>query len=584
MSVNIGKLNKGGLGSTSFGTNKKTTGLSSQAAKNLSGSSAATKSSVFQFGRAKYSNFVPGKHVSKNMSKYDFSGTRARLNAGVGATSRTAYASHIGNVGTATYNVNNNTSYQKGMVVGQILNGTFGLLNQLGVFGGNNNGSSSLGDKIDNAFSGLGNISSGNVSSSISGSVSAMSSATDAASLREAIVGANGQLSSLKGMDSIYESQAADAEKLISGKGGYKEAETKAKSNVKDAESNLGTAKKQFEGTKAGRNTVLGQINQLDSKYGEAVNKYTQAHDAKVSADSKYKQAQGVTSQCQTNYDNAKATYDSTPDKIQDANGNMVDNPAKKQAETVMKQAEERLNQAKKAEEEAKTAADNAAKAETTALQNKDALKDQLGDKKAEADKLEQQLNKQQALVDKKNEDVSVKEKEYNIAKENEAFVESKISVAQEAIELNKQHKANVKDLTKAIESETKRLNSLESKAEKQDKKATKKFNSAIDKYNKQDANGNGVIDDDETSRFKTNSINRKNAKGNQAVDKRNALDSDYDFTKWKNNVLMKQSPDATINGEQYRKGTAPSGETVYYRGNMPIDEDTYKKAVGVSS
>ena len=68
----------------------------------------------------------------------------------------------------------------------------------------------------------------------------------------------------------------------------------------------------------------------------------------------------------------------------------------------------------------------------------------------------------------------------------------------------------HVKDLTKAIESETKRLNSLESKAEKQDKKATKNFDSAIDKYNKQDANKNGVIDDNETSRFKTNSINRK--------------------------------------------------------------------------
>lgn len=583
MSVNIGKLNKGGLGSTSFGTNKKTTGLSSQAAKNLSGSSSATKSSVFQFGRAKRSNFVPGQHVRKDMSKYDFSGTRARLNAGVGATSRASYTSSIGNVGTTTYTVNNNTSYQKGMVVGQILNGTFGLLNQLGVFGGNNNGSSSLSDRIDSALSGLGNSSSGNVSSSISGSVSAMSSATDAASLREAIVGANGQLSSLKGMDSIYESQAANAEKLISDKGEYKEAETKAKSNVKNAESDLGTAKKQFEGTKAGRNTVLGQINQLDSKYGEAVNKYTQAHDARVSADSKYEQSKGVTSQCQTNYNNAKATYESTPDKIQDANGNMVDNPAKKQAETVMKQAEERLNQAKKAEEEAKTAAEKAKTAEDEALKNKDALKEQLGDKKAEAEKLEQQLNKQQTLVDKKNEDVSVKEKEYNIAKENEALVESKISVAQEAIDLNKQHKANVRDLTKAIESETKRLNSLESKAEKQDKKATKNFDSAIDKYNKQDANKNGVIDDNETSRFKTNSINRKNAKGNEAVDKRNTLDSNYDFTKWKNEVLMKQTP-VVIDGEQYRKGTAPNGQEVYYRGNMPIDEDTYKKAVGVSS
>lgn len=585
MSVNIGKLNKGGLGSTSFGTKKS--GLSSQAAKNLSGSSAATKSSIFKFGQQKRSNFVPGEHVRKDMSKYDYSGVRASRNAGIGRTAQAGYTSHLGNIGTIganTYTVNNNTSYQKGMMIGQLTLGAFGLLNQMGVFGGNNNSSSpSLGDRLDDVLSNV-SLGGNNSPSAISGSISAMISATDAAGLRSAIVNANSELSNMTGMSNIYETQASQAKELIDGQGEYKQAKATAEKNTSKAKEAFSLSKKQFEGTKASRNTTLGQINQLDSKYGEAVSKYTQAHDAKVSADSKYEQSKGVTSQCQANYNNAKATYESTPDTITDANGNQVENPAKKQAETVMKQAEERLTQAKKAEEEAKVNAEKAKDAEDVALRNKEALYDQLGDKKAEADRLEAQLNKQQELVDKKNEDVSAKEKEYNIAQENEEFVDSKISVAKEAIELNKQHKVNVRELTEAIESETKRLNKLESKAEKQDKKATKNFNSASEMYKKQDKNNNGVIDEDETSSLKTKNINRKTGKGNDAIDKRDSYDSNYDFTRWKNETLMKQAPDFTISSEQYRRGTAPNGEEVYYKGNTPIDEKTYKIARGISS
>ena len=229
-----------------------------------------------------------------------------------------------------------------------------------------------------------------------------MISATDAAGLRSAIVNANSELSNMTGMSNIYETQASQAKTLIDGQGEYKQAKATAEKNTSKAKEAFSLSKKQFEGTKASRNTTLGQINQLDSKYGEAVSKYTQAHDAKVSADSKYEQSKGVTSQCQANYNNAKATYESTPDTITDANGNQVENPAKKQAETVMKQAEERLTQAKKAEEEAKVNAEKAKDAEDVALRNKEALYDQLGDKKAEADRLEAQLNKQQELVDKK--------------------------------------------------------------------------------------------------------------------------------------------------------------------------------------
>ncbi len=177
MSSNIGKLNNAGFGSLKLDKDKKKPGLSSQATKNLSKSSAATKSSVFQFGQQKRISFTPGQHKTKDMSKYDYSGPRAQLNGRTFTSSRSVDEGfYFGNIGTQTFTVNNSKSYQTGNIAGQILGTTFGVLNQLGVVGGNKSvQSSSLGDKIDNAFSSIG-IGGGKDTSTMTGQLSSVSS------------------------------------------------------------------------------------------------------------------------------------------------------------------------------------------------------------------------------------------------------------------------------------------------------------------------------------------------------------------------------------------------------------------------
>lgn len=78
MSVDLSKLNKPGLGSGSFGIKQKNIGVSAQAAKNLANSSAATKTSIFSNSRP--SNFVAGKNVAKQLSRYSYQNARARSN------------------------------------------------------------------------------------------------------------------------------------------------------------------------------------------------------------------------------------------------------------------------------------------------------------------------------------------------------------------------------------------------------------------------------------------------------------------------------------------------------------------------
>lgn len=139
MSVDFKKLNKAGLGASSFGT-RKTTGTSAQATKNLTSSSAATKSSLFSFRGSTRTNWTPGQMVSRNMHKYDYQGVRASLN-GVGGGRRTYTPSHIsgGYSNSGMPNIKYNNSYANGMMIGQTIMAGISLLNQMGVFGENNN-------------------------------------------------------------------------------------------------------------------------------------------------------------------------------------------------------------------------------------------------------------------------------------------------------------------------------------------------------------------------------------------------------------------------------------------------------------
>ena len=78
MSVDFTKLNKPGLGNSSFGVKRKNTGVSAQATKNLANSSAASKSSIFSNTRSP--NFVAGHNAAKQSSRYSYQGARMRAN------------------------------------------------------------------------------------------------------------------------------------------------------------------------------------------------------------------------------------------------------------------------------------------------------------------------------------------------------------------------------------------------------------------------------------------------------------------------------------------------------------------------
>lgn len=575
MSVNIGKLNKGGLGSTSFGANKKTSGLSSQAAKNLSGSSAATKSSLFQFGKAKRSNFVPGQHVRKDMSKYDFSGTRARLNAGVGSTSRAAYSGSIGNVGTANYTVNNNTSYQKGMVVGQILNGTFGLLNQLGVFGGKNGGSiGSLGDKIDSALSGLGGNGGGNVSADISGSVSAMNSASDSASLRGAISNANNQLYSMNGQTGILE-QSADT--ALKNKDSYETKCDTCESQATKAKNDLGIANQTVKATTAQRDNMKNAVSQADANYGKAVDNYSKAHDAHQDAKNNLSSAKQATASANSAYQSAVSTYESTPDKISDGNGNMVENPAKKQAKAAMDEAKQKLDDAKAAEAKADQAEKQAATQEQTASDAKETAYKTLGDKKEAVDAAESKLKTAQTQMDKAKENQTKAQDTFVKAQEKLQEATKQLTDAQGAIEKLKVHKRNVKDLQDAISKQNERLAKMEKEEQEQYDKYDSKATKGINKNNDRASTINGAVDT-RSERRTASKMEKTNGQVNENLAKRNSYSSLKTDSEWIQNTLMKQSGNV-YQGETYRTGTTPSGATVYYKGTMPISEEEYNNA-----
>ena len=162
MAVDFGKLNKAGLGATTFGA-RKTTGTSAQATKNLQNSTAATRSTLFSFKRSPRTNWVPGQHVTKGQSQYNYQGMRASLNgaAGVRRSYAPSFAGPVGNFGMPNVQVNNDMA--KGMMTAQALMMGMGVLNQLGVLGGNDGvKSSTLGDKLGDALGNLGGT--GNVS------------------------------------------------------------------------------------------------------------------------------------------------------------------------------------------------------------------------------------------------------------------------------------------------------------------------------------------------------------------------------------------------------------------------------------
>ena len=79
---------------------------------------------------------------------------------------------------------------------------------------------------------------------------------------------------------------------------------------------------------------------------------------------------------------------------------------------------------------------------------------------------------------------------------------------------------------------------------------------------------------------IRANRMEKTNEKNEERLREKAGLEGNVNDTQYIKETLMKQAPDATIGSSQYRKGTTPSGQEVYYRDSLPITKDEYEKFV----
>lgn len=575
MSVSLGKLNKAGLGNGSFGVNKKTTGVSTQAAKNLASSSAATKSSVFSFGQSRGTNWVGGQHINRDTSKYNYQGIRNQANArGVYTPQRGNNISHAQT--TVKYTGDDGTNFMKGQLIGQTIMGGINLLNQLGAFKSLSqpvsSSHSNLYQETGNDSIPLGNVSNGNVAASIT----SMSSCNDSASLRSAIASADGQLTSLNAQTGTYESAATSAKDQI---GTLESGVSTASTAEEKAKQGLSTAQSTVQGYERARDSQMIAMEQADSNYAQASKNYTQAHDACQEAQVQYGAAQRATTSAKTSLDNAQATLDSLEQTIPDGKGGTMTNPAWTKAKEARDAAKQKYDQAVADESNKKTAYDSAKTAEAEAQKAKDAAYEQLGDKKAAVDKVEKDLKDAQTKLD------SAKEKE-QVAKENleqssEALEEAKenLSNAQGAVEQFKAHTQDVKTLQNAIAKQKQRLAKLENEEIKVFQTSNKKLSNGIAKNNNRTS---GIVGDVDTKKERklSNQIGKQNVKNEGYLSNLNSVRGNVNQT-YISNTLINQPPVATIENQRYHSGVNPvTNETVYSRDGQMISKEEFEQAL----
>lgn len=599
MSLEFNKnLNKPGL-SGSFGAKKKSTGVSSQAARNLASGTAANKTSLFSLKGTRKNNFVAGQSFKADINKYNYQGMRASLNSRSYTPSSADYTSSFSMPNQININSGNN-AFMKGQIIGGIINNTFGLLNEIGVFdnlkgGGNVGGANTNGSNIDAALGSLTGRSVSGAGTGVSGVISGMESATDSATLRSAIGEARGEYTNLSGMSGIYQDAATKAESSMNS---LETGCDKAEKGVDTAKGELGKANQTTKALTQTRDNAKNAVSKADSAYGQAVDKYTQAHDTHTTAKTNHSNAQAATSRAQASYDQAQATLNSTPETIPDANGNPVKNPAYAQAETAFKNAKTQLEQAKQAEKNAKAELDSAADAEAAAEKAKTEAYNNLGDKKAAVDAAEEKLTKAQENLDNAKEKEGAAKNALNIAEENYTQATTILQSAESAVEQFKVHKKNVETLKKAIEKQETRLSKLEEKEQDKYDKYDEKAQKGIEKNENRNAeifsgnlgrNGNNDPDTVDTfrERMASNRMERTNDRVKNNLNKRDAYASNVSDTQYIQEQARNGKADFIVGGQKYQKLTTPSGSEVYCRDGSIISEEEYnigRKQAGLGS
>lgn len=536
MSIEFRKLNSRPGVSGSFGS-RKTSGVSSQATKNLANASTANSTIKFSLKNTKKSGWVAGQNVSRGKNQFNYQGTRKALN-GSFTPARTYSAPAVAE--TTTFTVNNNTAYQKGMIFGQILNGTFSLLNEFGVFDklkGGDTVQQTSSQKLDSAMSSMGGISTASTvsSSSASSAIANMSGATDSASLRQAINGAETQLDTLSYVNTDkaqadYETTKSETTKLSN--------EVKAgEKDVKEKENAVGQANQQVEVATTKRDVAKKNLSSAMQKNTKCTQAYAEA---------------------KANLAAAQTAAENTPKTITvtnlDGTTTTKSNPAWDEAQKALKQAEQAEQEAKKqlemSEEEVKQMEENVSSAE----KNLKAEEKKLDNAKTKQTEAEESLKESKSQLDKKKAELEEKEA---------------------ALEKFESDKKDYEKLSKEITEQKQRLQELEEKEQEQFEKLGNKIETKTDKVL------NRKIDASDGMSLVEKLRQKRNERAEDKIDKMSAERAELADNIAKTNILSDNANvQISANGEELRSGTLPSGQKVYFVGTREVSQNEYENLI----
>ncbi len=518
----------------SFGKNKsqKTQTVAQQASQNLS-TGSATRPNAFSFRNTR--NWVSGQNTIKGRMQYDFQGARASLNPRTyTAPMPQRLSAPILDGGNTNIKFDNGSDYMKGQiiggVVGGVLQGVFGMLNKQGagtVGSMTAPQTTSTGSALGSAMEGLGGVPQATTLSSATATtaLNAMSQATTAGDLSQAITGAEAEYNTMKANDPQLKAAADDAQKNLQT---LQDTVGREQANVKGLEDTIANSEQQLTGLNA-------ELNKLDGGYKMAC----------ADVDSKttlYENAQKSVADAQAGLDSAKALPEDDPTKS-----------------SKIAEANRKLQSAKSAEALAKK---NLDAAETT----KKETFDKLGAKKDDVKKAEDNIKAQK-------EDIKNAKAGLEDAKKKLETAKKALDGAKSAIKAYTDNAKDMAALGKAIENNKKRL----AKLQESEQRELGSLNNKIQNDEAQNAKLNGNING-------TDGYSKKEVKNLNKIQRNNA---ENEVRRGRaaeiiSSQLKMQTPTRGADGNDYKKLDI-NGQTYYSRNDQMITAEEYNQGVGIA-
>ena len=419
---------------TSFGSSSSSSqNIKKQAAQNLSSGRVNT----FSF-RDRSSSWVRGQNTIKGRDRYNFTPARERLNARAAYVAPTIDYSSIGGILDQNIQVNNNTSFMKGQIigglVGGVLSGVFGLLNNNSTAPTGSVESQGAGARLEAGLGAFNGVSmAGTVASTAAqNAITGMESATNSATLNTSIATAEEQLTYLQAenKDGNLQKAANEAQSKMTG---LQEAVAKDKGEVTELTNQVSQGEQQIKGYEA-------EVKQLKGNVGLA---------------------EDAVQQSQTNLDAATADVSKYESQLASM---AADDPQRATVQANLNAAKQRVSKYKQ------ELVDNQKKL--------DKAKDDLGDKKEDLERAEAKLKEtKDKVADAKGKLEKAKEKlkqsEEDLAKAKEDIKKWQDN-AKDIAGLQKSiahHKARMEQLKKSEQNELASLNKKIAKDDAQNQK-----------------------------------------------------------------------------------------------------------------